>query len=59
MWAESKGVFEIVVIMTVQNAFLIEIDQNEVFLFLKNYFWHQYIKKIWKYKKNYVKQKQF
>jgi len=43
MWAESKGVFEIVVIMTVQNAFLIEIDQNEVFLFLKNSFWHQYI----------------
>jgi hypothetical protein len=32
------SVFGIVVAVTVQNAFRLEMHQNEVFLFLKNYF---------------------
>jgi hypothetical protein len=37
MWVESKVLFGIVVIMTIQSAFCIEMDQNEFFLFLKKF----------------------
>jgi len=45
------NLFEIVVGIAVQNVFRLEIYQNDVFLFLKNYFWDQHIKTIWKHKK--------
>ena len=39
-------VFESVVTIVYQNEFRSEIYENNVFLFLKNYFWHQHIKTI-------------
>ena len=37
--------------------FYLEIYQDEVFLFLKNYFWHQHIKQFEKIKNFHLKQK--
>jgi hypothetical protein len=37
-----------VVVVAFQIAFHAEIYVNDVFLFLKNHFWHQYIKTIQK-----------
>jgi hypothetical protein len=34
----AKGLFEIVVAVAVQRVFCLEIHQNNVFLFFKNYF---------------------
>ena len=39
------------VAVVVQSAFRLEIHQNDIFLFFKNYFWDQHIKTIWKHKK--------
>ena len=43
---KSKGLFESVVVGLFQSVFYAEIHQNDVFLFLKNYFWDQHIKTI-------------
>ena len=40
--------FDNVVVVTFQIAFCAEIHANDIFLFLKNYFWHQHIKTIQK-----------
>jgi hypothetical protein len=37
-----------VVVVVFQIAFHAEIHANDVFLFFKNYFWHQHIKTIQK-----------
>jgi len=44
--------FEIVVTIVVLSVFHLKMDQNYIFLFLKNYFENQHIKKMRKYKKN-------
>ena len=38
--ARINGMFEIVVAMIIQSAFCLEMHQNKVFLFFKNYFWY-------------------
>jgi hypothetical protein len=38
--------FEIVVAVTVQSIFRLEMHENEVFFILKNYFGHHHIKII-------------
>jgi len=43
-----KSVFGSVVAVAFQIAFRAEIHANDVFSFLKNYFWHQHIKTIQK-----------
>jgi hypothetical protein len=43
------NVFEIMIAMTIQSIFYLEMYQNKKFYFFKNYFWYQYIKMIWKY----------
>ena len=44
-----KMVFESVVAVAFQSIFYSKMHQNNVFLFLKNYFWHQHIKMIYIY----------
>jgi len=39
------SVFEIIVAVAIQSVFHLEMYQNKIFLFFKNYFW-QYIKTI-------------
>jgi hypothetical protein len=39
-------------VVAFQSAFHAEMHQNDVFLFLKNYFWDQCIKTIQTYKKH-------
>jgi hypothetical protein len=39
------------------SIFYLKMHQNNIFYFLKNYFWYQDIKMIWKYKK-YINLKQ-
>jgi hypothetical protein len=46
-----------VVAVVFQNVFYLEMHQNNFFLFLKNYFWYQPIKIIWKHQK-YINLKQ-
>jgi hypothetical protein len=43
-----------VIAITVQNNFYLEIHQNDISLFFKNYFWDQHIKTIQKYKKKLI-----
>jgi hypothetical protein len=43
-----KSVFDNVVAGAFQIAFRVEIHANNIFLFFKNYFWHQHIKTIQK-----------
>jgi hypothetical protein len=50
-------VFESVVVVAFQSIFHLEKYANNIFLFLKNYFWDQYIKIIWKHQK-YINLKQ-
>jgi hypothetical protein len=38
-----------VVVVAFQIIFHVKIHANDVFLFFKNYFWHQHIKMIWKH----------
>jgi hypothetical protein len=54
-------VFEILVAVAVQSVFRLQMHQNKVFLFFKNYFLYQHIKMIQKHKKKNIhfKQKQF
>jgi len=40
----ERGMFESVVAVAFQSAFHVELHQNNVFLFFKNYFWDQRIK---------------
>jgi len=40
-----------VVVVTFQNAFYLEMHQNNFFIFFKNYFWYQRIKMILKHTK--------
>ena len=47
------SVFEIIVAVAIQSVFHLEMYQNKIFLFFKNYFW-QYIKTIWNYKKKFI-----
>jgi len=42
----SKSVFDSVIMSAFQITFRAKIYVNNVFLFFKNYFWHQHIKKI-------------
>jgi hypothetical protein len=43
--------FKSVVVIIFQSVFHAEMHQNDVFLFFKNYFWNQPIKKIQNIKK--------
>jgi len=56
-----KSVFGIVVEVAFQIAFRAEMHSNDVFLFFKNYFWHQHIKTIQKVQTalNFSKKKKF
>jgi len=45
---DIKSMFGSVVVVVFQIAFRVEIHVNDVFLFFKNYFWHQHIKMILK-----------
>ena len=40
------------VIVVFQSVFYLEKHVNNIFLFLKNYFWDQHIKMIWKHQKH-------
>jgi len=42
----TKRVFGIVVAVAFQIIFYVKMHANDVFLFLKNHFWHQQIKTI-------------
>jgi len=46
--------FRSVVAVVFQSVFYAEMHQNDVFLFLKNYFWDQYIKTIQNIQKNLI-----
>jgi len=43
--------FEILITVAVQSVFRLQIHQNKIFLFFKNYFLYQHIKMIQKHKK--------
>jgi len=43
---KGKSLFEIIVTVTVQNVFYLEMHENKFFLFFKNYFCYQHIKTI-------------
>jgi hypothetical protein len=57
----AASVFRSVVVGVFQIAFRVEIHANDVFLFFKNYFWHQHIKTIQKIQTalNFSKKKKF
>ena len=60
-WMEklAKRIFGSVVVVAFQITFRIKMQVNDVFLFFKNYFWHQQIKTIKKIKKKFKIKKKY
>jgi hypothetical protein len=46
LYSYSKSLFDSVVTGAFQITFRVKIHTNNIFLFFKNYFWHQHIKTI-------------